>query len=83
MPDKGDFEDFVNNYDFELTTLNESGKTVYVLKEIKKKPIPITNGLSLLPQDVQDAFENLLDRYPSLTTSSGGVSNGGGAPTAS
>ncbi len=77
VPDKNDFLDFINNYDFELTTLEENGKTVYRLKEIKRKPAPVTNGLSLLPQDVQGAFGNLLANYPNFLSSGNGVSSSG------
>jgi len=78
VPNKEDFLEFINNYDFELTTREENGKTVYILTEIKKKLNPIADGLSLLPPEVQDAFENLLVNYPSGFSSSSGTSSGGG-----
>jgi hypothetical protein len=78
VPDKEDFLEFINNYDFELTTLEENGKTVYSLTEIKKKPSPIADGLSLLPAEVQEAFENLLENYPSTLSPGRETSSGGG-----
>jgi len=71
VPSKKDLLNFIENYDYEIITLTNNGKTVYIFKEIGKKLVPITDALSLLPPNILEAYENLLDDYPSLTNPGG------------
>ena len=82
VPSKKDLLNFIENYDYEIITLTNNGKTIYIFKEIGKKLVPITDALSLLPPNILEAYENLLDDYPSsfskYATSSGRGTGGEG-----
>ncbi len=77
VPSKEELVKFLQRYDFEIVPMEKDGKKVFVIKEVKKRDLPLPGAFNLLPSEVQDAAMNLTRQYSFSTIGGGSVSGSG------
>ena len=70
VPSKDELVKFLQYYEFEIVPVEKDGKKVFVIKEVRKRDLPLPGAFDLLPPELQDAALNLKQSYPSCFSGS-------------
>lgn len=71
VPTKEEVRKLIGNYNYKLITLNEGGKTIYVIKEEEKRENPSGNELASLPEEIIESYSTLVEYYSPMFSSDG------------